>query len=157
MASGADDEAVEALERELALESRGHMYGTEICANAWYAIGALHLRHGDLTAARAAFEQAIARVPRHLMARVGLALLSGEHSPDWLSAAPASVDVAIARAALLVSDGDIAGAVTTVSDALMVTPAGNSGWLIPIEPLLRVWERREAWAPVLAMLRERAS
>ena len=49
------DAALAAFERELALESRGHLYARECSANAWYAIGVCQRRHGDPSAAQAAF------------------------------------------------------------------------------------------------------
>ena len=52
-------------------EPRGHLYGREIAANAWYAKGACCLTAGDRDAARAAFGEAIARVPLHPMAHAG--------------------------------------------------------------------------------------
>ena len=58
---------------------------------------------------------------------------------------------------MLVADDGVAGAVKAVHDALTVAPRRNNGWLIPIEPLLRVWEHHETWAPGRAMLRDRAS
>jgi len=41
--------------------------------------------------------------------------------------------------------------------ALAVAPPGNTGWLIPIDPLLDVSHHAAAWATVLRMLKERAS
>jgi hypothetical protein len=62
----------------------------------------------------------------------------------------------MARAALLVEQDDVPGAVRLLDTALAAAPPGNSGWLIPIDPLLRVWEQPEAWAPVLVRLQLRA-
>ena len=63
---------------------------------------------------------------------------------------------AIAHAALRNDDGDRAGAVEVIATTLRTAPPGNAGWLIPVDPLLRVWESRDDWAPVLATLRARA-
>jgi len=66
----------------------------------------------------------------------------------------------IARAAatvLMRGDAGLASAVTSVEQALAEAPAGNAGWLIPIEPLLGVHLHADAWAPVLARLRTRAA
>ncbi len=62
----------------------------------------------------------------------------------------------MARAAVLVHTGDVPAAVSMVHDALKAAPPGNTGWRIPIDPLLRVWEHRNVWTPVLETLHLRA-
>jgi hypothetical protein len=62
----------------------------------------------------------------------------------------------MANAALLVHAGDVAAAVRLLDAALAAAPPGSTGWMIPIDPLLRVWEDREAWKPVLGRLALRA-
>jgi tetratricopeptide (TPR) repeat protein len=157
LARGEDDEAKEWFERELALEHHGHLYAKECCANTWYAIGALHLRRGNAADAMAAFQEAIARVPRHPMAHAGLAIASGETGrPEGRPVQP-GVDAAIANAALLVADGDSPAAAGLVAEALAAAPPGNAGWLIPIDPLLGVRHAPNAWAHVLQILRDRAA
>jgi hypothetical protein len=44
-----------------------------------------------------------------------------------------------------------------VDHALAAAPAGNAGWLLPVEPLLNVTTAPDIWAPVLARLRARAA
>jgi DNA-binding winged helix-turn-helix (wHTH) protein/Tfp pilus assembly protein PilF len=156
-AQGDDDGAMAMFERELALESRGQLYARECCANAWYAIGACRLRRGDRADARAAFEQAVARVPRHPMAHAGLAVSSGSMTCEALDNAPPSMDVGIARAALRVAVDDVSGAVAIVAAALESAPLGNAGWLLPVEPLLDIARAPDAWGSVLMMLSGRAS
>ena len=63
----------------------------------------------------------------------------------------------MARAVALVAAGDADGAAQVVEAALSSAPAGNAGWLVPIEPLLKVQSSRAAWAPVLGVLRVRAA
>ncbi len=157
-ARGATADGLAALDREIALAS-GHLYGRECCANAWYVRGACYLCLGDRDAAREAFLDALALVPGHALARAGLAILDG---PDSDAARSLTVDtsaafeVVMARAALLVHTGDVSGAVAMVHAALEASPPGNTGWLIPVDPLLRVWEHPETWAPVLELLHVRA-
>lgn len=166
---GAEDEAMAAFERELALESRGHVYARECAANTWYAKGAVYLRHGNHDAARAAFGETLARVGRHPMAHAGLAILHGADGraaaarvvgPDDVAVSEAGgarpVEAAFARAALLRWAGDVPGAVGLVAAALRAAPSGNAGWLLPIEPLLGVASARDVWAPALAVLHLRA-
>ncbi len=62
----------------------------------------------------------------------------------------------MARAVPMLHGGDVAGAVAIVLAALRAAPPGNSGWSIPVDPLLRVWENPTAWAPVLEVLHLRA-
>jgi uncharacterized protein HemY len=68
-----------------------------------------------------------------------------------------AVLVAIARATRLVADGDTPGAARLITSALAAAPLNNTGWRVPIEPLLGVSQDRDAWRDVLAMLRTRAS
>jgi hypothetical protein len=156
-AAGAVDDAMASFDQELVLEARGHLYAREIAANAWYAKGACYLGAGDRNAAGAAFREAVARVPRHPMAHAGLAIVDDlplTAAPD--AGTPESIDVAMARAAPLVHFNDVAHAVPIVSAALAATLPGNSGWLLPVEPLLRVAHARDAWGPALAVLHLRA-
>jgi DNA-binding winged helix-turn-helix (wHTH) protein len=156
LARGNEDDALAACARELALESHGHLYGRECAASSWYIVGAIERRRGNTEAARAAFEQSIARVPRHAMAHAGLARLDGQSVIAVFADAPLTVDIAMARAALLVAAGDVQAAATLVSDAIDAAPPGNAGWLLAIEPLLDVPSARELWAPALAKIRVRA-
>ena len=172
LAREADDEALASFERELALETCGHLYARECCANTWHAIGACHLRRGDKPGARAAFEQAIARVDAHPMARAGL-LISADlkvggsinHLPGGsmengaadLQVGPASsIDRALASAALLVANGDAPAAAAIVDAAIASAPPGNAGWILPVEPLLDVQRRRAVWERALTRVRMRA-
>lgn len=102
-------------------------------------------------------EEAIRRVPRHLMARAGLNLLGQPAEPDRAAPNANAVDAALARAVLLVANGDAIGAARLVDAALAAAPPGHAGWLIPIEPLVNVQRDRAAWTAVLAWLRTRAS
>ncbi len=164
LARGAGADALASFERELALEASGHLYAREISANAWYAIGAWHLRRGDPAAARAAFEQAIARVPAHPRAGVGIVMAAGrkaggsaeDGTADREVGGSASIDQAFVRAAWLARRGDPAAAATIVDTAIASAPAGNAGWILPVEPLLDVAHHREVWARVLARVRMRA-
>lgn len=156
-AAGDADGAVAAFDQELALEPRGHLYSREAAANTWYAKGTCELNAGDRDAARAAFGEAVARVPSHPLAHAGLAILDGQPLPVATEPdTPEPVDGAIARAARLVHANDVSHAVPVVSSALAAAPAGNGGWLVPVEPLLRVGHAHDAWAPALAVLHLRA-
>ncbi len=158
LARGADDEAMEAFRCELALASLGHLYARECCGNTWYAIGAMHLRRGDTTAALTAFQECLTRVPRHPQAHAGLAIL-GQAVADIPTEIDqeVSVDIAMARAAVLAVRGDHAAAARVVLPALEGATKGNAGWLIPIDPLLAVYTAPDAWAIVRQELCERAS
>ncbi|MEZ5292454.1 MAG: hypothetical protein R2745_15340 [Vicinamibacterales bacterium] len=112
-AAGATADAMAAFDLELALEARGHLYAREAAANTWYAKGACALAAGDRDAARAAFVEAVARVPRHPMAHAGLAILDDHPVPDVAeSGTPEPVDLALARAARLVHGSDVRRDVT---------------------------------------------
>lgn len=150
--------ARESFDRELAAESSGHLYARECCANTWYAIGAVHLRKQQRAEAVAAFQQALARVPKHPLATLGLGLLgAGAELPAQLGVSTVSFDAAVGHAAILAVAGDPDEAMRLIDQALASAPPGNAGWLLPVEPLLNVAATPETWAPVLARLRTRAA
>lgn len=150
-------EAQAAFRREIARESGGHLYATEASANAWYALGGLHLRVGDRGLAREAFGEAMARVPDHPQARAGVAILEG----GTYLAPPASTrrtfEFELGCAALLSAAGNRAAAAHLVDEALAAAPPGNSGWTLPVDPLLAVYDSPDVWARPLDRLRTRAS
>jgi DNA-binding winged helix-turn-helix (wHTH) protein len=157
LARGDEHRALESLERELSFEASGHLYARECCANTWYAIGALHQRRQQRDKAVRGFEEALTRVPRHPLAKLGLSEVhpGGETAPARVSAP--SFDAAIVHVAQLVLAGDAASAARLLDHALAAAPSGNAGWLLPVEPLLNVSAATEIWAPVLARLRSRAA
>jgi DNA-binding winged helix-turn-helix (wHTH) protein len=158
LARGDERRARASLERELSFESSGHLYARECCANAWYAIGAIHTRQQRRQDATAAFQQALARVPKHPLARLGLGILErGAPMPALTGVSAPSFDAALTQAALLVVAGDVQEAMRLVENALTAAPPGNAGWLIPVEPMLNVAVAQDLWAPVLARLRTRAA
>jgi DNA-binding winged helix-turn-helix (wHTH) protein len=167
-AGGDASGALEDFEYELSQETSGHLYARECCANTWYAIGAVRLHRGLRAEARTAFEQTLARLPVHPMALAGLAVLGAGTGPDRdrasiataRSHAQSSIEAILARAAVTICVGGevaLSDNVHAVDEALLAAPAGNAGWLIPIEPLLGVHRQPDAWAPVLARLRARAA
>lgn len=165
LARGDEGRALAAFERELAFEASGQLYARECCANTWYAIGALRLRQARLAEARDAFANAVARVAQHPLARIAFAALSTDRdlaqvrmpgTGDADSEAQV-VDAAICRAVQLVFTGAHAEAARVVDEALASAPAGNAGWLLPLEPLLRVSAHPDIWAQALARLRTRAA
>jgi len=76
--------------------------------------------------------------------------------------APASTELpafeaALSRAVAIVLSGAEPDAATVIERALIAAPAGNAGWLLPVEPMLRVNAAPALWAPALARLRSRAA
>jgi tetratricopeptide (TPR) repeat protein len=157
LARGDEDGALAAFERELSFEASGQLYAREVCANVWYAIGALRLRQQRLADAGAAFQHALERVPMHPLAHVGRAIISPDTQIERERSAVVSVDEAICGAAQLVRRGAHGDAARLIDDALAAAPSGNAGWLVPIEPLLHVSAAPDLWAPALARLRTRAA
>lgn len=156
---GETDDALAAFAREVTLLARGHFYGRESAANSSCARGACLRRAGDADGARAAFADAHAFVPDHPLALAGVALLDGPGSEAALRLAampPRTFEHVMAQAAYRVHTGDVAGGVAMVLAALESAAPGNTGWTIPIDPLLDVAARRTAWAPVLELLHLRA-
>jgi tetratricopeptide (TPR) repeat protein len=168
LARGDEQEALLEFERELSIDASSHLYGREIVANTWYAIGALRLRQQRTDQALEAFERAIASVGTHRFAHVGLGALSAmshhsEVSGPSLAAlqrvdfGPMSVDAAMVEAAQLAVQNRHAEAARRVERSLAAAPAGNAGWLLPIEPLLHVAAHPDVWVGALALLRSRAA
>ncbi len=164
LSRGAEDEALDRFARELALESQAHLYTRESCANAWYAIGAVHLRHGRRDDAILAFGQALTRVARH-PAAVAFGALAGA-SPAHAAQPPgtsaevsprAAVDLALAEAVRLTMSGHHGDAAALVGQALVRAEHGSHAWWLPVEPLLWVAGHPAEWASVLAQLRNRAA
>jgi len=169
------DGALDALEhfaREAAGEATGQVYGAEFVVNAWHGQGCAHLRLGRPEAAAAAFGEALARQPLHARSRLGLSLaLERAGRADDASRAAASVSEALAALveggrlgeAGLVSaiESTVAGrfddANATLERLLTVAPPGQTGWTIPIEPLLTPLHGTPGFDRVLAMLAERAA
>jgi DNA-binding winged helix-turn-helix (wHTH) protein/cytochrome c-type biogenesis protein CcmH/NrfG len=153
----AHEAALDQFDRELASETSGHLYARECCANTWYAIGALHLRCRRNTDAASAFRQAIARVPLHPGARVGLAFSEGTTAVrDRGGPASSSIEAVLAKAAALNLRGDGDRAAVLVERELEQAPPGNTGWLLPVEPLLNVVAHPARWSRALARLRVRS-
>ena len=163
LATGDDAAAAEALRRELTHEPVGHLYARECSASAWYALGAMSWRAGDVTAAAEGFTNALERVPGHPFALGGLALLDAAGGRRLAAEARAQalreyapVEAALVTALLEREAGTPERAVALVAAALDTAPAGGGGWLLPVEPLLAVHRHAAAWAPALARLRARA-
>jgi hypothetical protein len=89
------------------------------------------------------------------MALVGLAALDKRLAA--FQAPPRSFDDTIAHAAGLALGGAAADAARLIDEALAKAPDGNAGWLLPIEPLLRVHLQRTLWTAPLARLHARAT
>jgi hypothetical protein len=63
----------------------------------------------------------------------------------------------LARSAALTLGDRRDEAAAVVERALASAPPGNAGWLVPLEPLLRVFSNPRPWTAVLARLRARAT
>jgi DNA-binding winged helix-turn-helix (wHTH) protein len=153
LARGNAKRALELFECELRQEHSGHLYARECAANTWYAIGATRWRLGDVKGADGAFRECQRRVPTHFLARAAL----------WMEALPASpgrnIDFAIAKAIRCAASHDFQGCdaeALTIERVLREGAAGSAGWLLPVEPMLDISSRPEAWIGVFGWLRRRA-
>jgi hypothetical protein len=134
------------------------LYSRECCANALYAIGVLHLRHGRNTDARTAFDRALQRVSRHPLARLGRAVTEKGVPPASGNTATTAttIEETFCIAATHVLGNSPALAAKVVEQALAAAPPSNAGWLLPVEPLLNVHAAPADWEPALARLSARA-
>lgn len=69
---------------------------------------------------------------------------------------PSGSDPVLRQAAELVMAGDHATAAKFVEEALGAAEPGNACWLLPVEPVIRVWTRPDIWERALARLANRA-
>lgn len=155
-----------AFERELAQESPHHLYTRECCANARYALGAVDVHHGDRASAGRAFDECLRLVPGHPMAMAARALLhpgSTEQVADVSSRIEqlrrhgAFAEATLANSFRLVAAGQGALAGQQLLAVLAEAPMGPAAWILPVEPMLRVWQHEEDWLAVLSLLRSRAA
>jgi DNA-binding winged helix-turn-helix (wHTH) protein len=166
LAKGDEHGALRAFEQELAHESSGHLYARECCANAWYAIGAVRLRHDDTAGAGKAFQEALVRVPLHPFARTMMASVAPAAEASALS--HASIDSAdharprppsdpqVDALQHLLQRRDVEGACALLEAALISAPDGSACWTVPVDPMLRAHGDRR-WSAVLGRLRNRAA
>ncbi len=168
-AQGDEDGALRELSKEIQFEGSGQLWAIEASANSWYALGVIHTQHGRRDEARAAFEQALKRVPGHPMATLygspsslrslapgGEVQARLDRPADAGEDVLVSVEATLVMAAWLVLQGQHEQAAGMCAAALQRAPYGSAGWWLPVEPTLRVWERRDVWAPALTTLRARA-
>ena len=146
-AQGDDDAALDELARELEFERDGQLYVRESTANTWYAIGAIHHRRGRLEQARAAFNEALARVPGHPFASAALGT----------AFSASGIDAAVAEAVALAVAGQHAQAAAVCGARLAAAEPGPAGWPLVVDPLLDPGAHPGVWAQTLAMLRDRAA
>ncbi len=157
-AMGMEAEALAEFARELEFEHLKHVYSRESCANAWYWIGAIHLRNGRDDEASRAFEEVLRRVPTH---RRALAALKRDAPIPAVVVATTGATVTdvgdvIDTAVVLAIAGNHEEAARMTQMALEGAEPGAEGWQLPLEPILRPLTRPDLWAPALALLRERA-
>jgi DNA-binding winged helix-turn-helix (wHTH) protein/Tfp pilus assembly protein PilF len=159
LARGETTRAQGEFDLELALEDRGHVYARECCANTWYALGASCLRQHRRDDARAAFGQALMRVPTHPLARIGAVAAGTPLRDDEKPAAlyTDSAQEALVEAVRLAVAGEPERAARVMETGLASAAAGEAAWLLPVEPLLHVTARPDVWARPLALIRERAA
>jgi thioredoxin-like negative regulator of GroEL len=165
LAQGDTGAALQELTREIASGERALIYTAQARANAWCAMGALHLRRGEAGAARQAFDRAIEAVPGHPAALAAGAFITSksadtasfEHRVQQLREAGAPLDAAFAEATLDALHGRHDRAASRLHVVLERQSSGSGGWTIPVDPLLHVGAHPDAWKPVLALLRSRAA
>ena len=167
LARGDEAAALDEFDRELAFEHAPHLYTREVCAHTWCAVAAVRLRQSDRVAARAAFERAFASVADSPLALAGSIVvddgprsamsLALEARLDHLRAHGGLIEAAMTKAVSEALTGRHGAAAAVVRAALDGAPIGASGWMLPVEPFLRVSSHQAEWASVLAILASRAA
>jgi hypothetical protein len=152
-ALGREDDAMRAFACELAIPDRGQLYYRETAARTSYARGALHLRWREFTEATHAFRQALAIAPGYFFARAALGLPLPTLAPND----PRATDVGFAAAVALVRAGRHPDGAKVYTDALVAASSLNSGWDLPIEPILQPALRPDIWDEALTIVARRAT
>lgn len=153
VAQGRLDEAIRDFEAELSYAERGQMYSQECTANTWYALGALRLRQRKHREAEAAFHQALAIAPRHLVSMAAL----GQSLPELNASDPRAMEAVVASAVALARGNRYRDAAQIYREGLAMARIPGWGWILPVEPILQPLEREDVWAPVLETVRQRAT
>lgn len=161
---GADDEldgADARLAREIESAPGNHLFARESTANGWYARGALAWRAGHRERAIAALKQALVILPSHFLARVVLAAITGDGSPELLARIEAGqltigpTEAALVHAVILSLQGRHEEAAGVCERALQQQRTGPGAlWLIAVEPILNIAARPHVWARVIARLQQ---
>lgn len=165
---GAEETARSVLLEELSTLPHGHLYARKYAANTWYALGAIGYNQKDLRAAIAGFTEALHCIPRHPQATAALAALSGaleQYSSEFAFSQCVGVlrgdgrftEAAIAAAILDSLRGNGEFAVDDVHETLRNQADAASGWMLPVEPILRAHEHSQAWKRTMELVRARAS
>jgi hypothetical protein len=128
-------------------------------------------RREELDEAIASFAQALESNPGELRARLGLVLVLRRRRREAdaegelalvragigaLQARGRGADAAMLTAAVQVIAGELDAAVRTLDEMLAATPAGPTGWSIPLEPLATRLVGHPGFGEVLAGLAGRA-
>jgi DNA-binding winged helix-turn-helix (wHTH) protein len=149
--------AIDEFRRELDSAHKRQLYARECLANTCSSMGAVFLHRGRHQEARTAFEDACKYIDRHPFASVGLAALDGSLSTVIASRATDPMDATMVAAAALALRGNHEDAAALFVDAITQADPGAAGWLLPVEPLIRVSSRPAAWTEALAIVRHRAA
>jgi DNA-binding winged helix-turn-helix (wHTH) protein len=170
-ARGRRDEALAECDRELEFATTQTVYTPEFMTNACVLRGCVLLEDSP-SAAIAAFDDALGRIPSQGRAHLGLALayraigrddeaaLEFERAGQAISSLDAlgrRSEAALVYACRLVIDRRDEEAAAALEQALMTAAPGPFGWSIPVEPFLARAVNLPAFARVRAILAERAS
>ena len=159
-----------AAEIDAAQEER--IYSGEFRVNAQVGAGYAHLAADDAAGAADAFRIALETLPRNGRALVGLyqalrhtslATEAAQLLPQIdaviheLANARRFGEAALIRAAVAAAQGDVTTGCVTLQQLLNHAPAGQTGWLLPIDPALAPLRSAPAFERLTAQLAARAA
>jgi tetratricopeptide (TPR) repeat protein len=169
---GAVGSALDSFSRELDEGRRSSVYFREFRVNALLGAGYAHLARDDATRAVDAFRLALESLPsngrallglQHALSKTRLAAESTLLGPqitravEELTSGGRSTEAALLRAALETSRGNHDDAVRILEEFLERAPAGQAGWMIPVDPSLAALRGHAGFERVLTRLAARAS
>lgn len=164
--------AVQAFVREMEEGHPGRIYADEFRVNALVGAGFAHLATGDPAVAIEAFRNALAIVPRHGRALIGLQQAFAassfaasseslwrevEHAVVELREGQRLIEAALVMAAAHAARGNLASGCAILEQMLHSAPPGQAGWLIPVDPALEPLRAAPEFARVAALLASRAA
>jgi DNA-binding winged helix-turn-helix (wHTH) protein/Flp pilus assembly protein TadD len=169
---GAVGSALDSFSRELDEGRRSSVYFREFRVNALLGAGYAHLARDDATRAVDAFRLALESLPsngrallglQHALSKTRLAAESTLLGPqitravEELTSGGRATEAALLRAALETSRGNHDAAVRILEEFLERAPAGQAGWMIPVDPSLAALRGHAGFERVLTRLAARAS
>jgi DNA-binding winged helix-turn-helix (wHTH) protein/Tfp pilus assembly protein PilF len=167
-AKGDRDAALACFAEEIDGGKSGHVYAREFVVNARVATGFAQLAGNDLEAATASFAEAT-KHPKAIVGMYAIATRSNDqHAIERcrqeavaaiheLRRSERHAEAALVAAGAQIVQGQTGEAAAALDQLLASAPAGPSGWIVPIDPMLAAIREHPAKQALFARLAARAA